>query len=197
MTDLIVEFPQFQRRKSSSDEQAARGVRFCPTVDIRFIERHDRRNASEMFYSEKEYAAMEVANKRAARKANRKLASMSRRGSDSSSSTLDSSSASSLDSSTASSLDSSTASSLDYSCRHASSPADDIDMAGLENLLSSKICAKISLSKQLCWRAVFLEQAMQDELGEHDPHRLARVYANYSKWSAKRAYAIGILQSQS
>mmetsp|Transcript_33258 Transcript_33258/g.59894 ORF Transcript_33258/g.59894 Transcript_33258/m.59894 type:complete len:163 (+) Transcript_33258:123-611(+) len=73
---------------------------------------------------------------------------------------------------------------------------EDCVTTGIENLLTSSITKKSKARRAQCSNAVLDEQERQDSSGEYDSIKLACVSNHYSKWSTRRARAIGMLQSQ-
>jgi len=75
--------------------------------------------------------------------------------------------------------------------------AEELDLNGLENLISTKTARKIALRRRQRGRAVVQEHNMQVEsVGEYDAECVALASAQYSKWSVRRARVIGLMQAQ-
>ena len=72
---------------------------------------------------------------------------------------------------------------------------EDCVTTGIENRLTPGTTKKSKARRAQCLNAVLDEQERQDS-GEYDPIKLACVSKHYSKWSTRRARAIGMLQSQ-
>ena len=153
MSNLIVDVPQ--TRKAGSAKKR-RTVQFSTKSDIRFYQRADEADASEMYYSNEDYRAFEKDHERAIQDVHRHN---------------------------------------ERSCSSLST--DDFKLlygrvltTGIENDLMKKTMAK----RTRYLDAVLDEQDRQDAAGYCDPDRLAYVSRHYSKWSAKRALKIGMMQ---
>ena len=60
---------------------------------------------------------------------------------------------------------------------------------------TKSIIEKSRQSRLKCWKAGLDEQEMQSRLGESDPTKIAHASLGSTKWCAKRAQKIGVLQS--
>ena len=73
---------------------------------------------------------------------------------------------------------------------------NELEIIGLEKLLSVRIIRKITLSKERHWNAVLREQEIQADSNVNDVERLACISRRHSEWSVARARSLGLLQSQ-
>ena len=76
---------------------------------------------------------------------------------------------------------------------------EDLDngiLTGLERHLTPKVTKKTIVSKMRCFNAVLDEQYRQNVSGEYDQYKLRRVSQHHTKWVAKRAHTIGLLNAR-
>ena len=74
--------------------------------------------------------------------------------------------------------------------------AEDLDVFGIESLLTPRLIEKKLENRRQHWDAVMEEQTRQAHSNKNDPSRLARVAMKNSEWAVGRASVIGILQSK-
>lgn len=88
---------------------------------------------------------------------------------------------------------------LQFSSTDPNSTEDDleIDLNGIEHLVTPSIIDEVINSKIKCQCAVLQEQARQVKAGENDPDRIARASLIHSKWATKRALKIGLQHARS
>ena len=72
----------------------------------------------------------------------------------------------------------------------------DLDLCGIELAISPKSRMMNLLCRQHCINGVLDEQARQAKSGGFDADKLAFASLSCSVWAAKRAYQIGLFQSQ-
>ena len=77
-----------------------------------------------------------------------------------------------------------------------STPSETKCLTGIEHLLSVKLIKKAYVCRMKCLNAVLEEQKRQFIRGEYDPDALARVSQQYSNWSSKRAFIIGMFNAE-
>lgn len=77
------------------------------------------------------------------------------------------------------------------------SSTEDLNLTGIEHLVTPRTTKRVIMARRQCWRAVFEEQARQDHSGDYSVDEIARVSRHYTKCSADRAFKIGMYQSKS
>jgi len=74
--------------------------------------------------------------------------------------------------------------------------AEELDLFGVENLMTSQIMKRVVESRRKVVHAVMKEQARQKHMQEYDIQLLAAAARRHTRWSTERSYAIGMLQKQ-
>ena len=81
------------------------------------------------------------------------------------------------------------------------SPKEDdqqkqLEMHGLENLLTQKLIKTRGLCRKELTKAVMEEQDVQWDTGKGDEEKLAEISRRFSRWSEERARLIGLVQEE-
>lgn len=167
MTDLIVDFPYAQQRRDSFAYTKNLAVRFSTTSKLTFVERHSESDSTNMWYTGDDIDSMKAEFRRDVQDTHYRLYS----------------GISSLESD-------------DDSTGSESSDIVQVELFGMEGMLTPKLVKKKHESRSQCWRAVLVEQARQQKENEYDPRRLAKIARYHSRWSVRRAHTIGLLQNR-
>lgn len=166
MDNLVVDFPGRCAVSKKKAKVRNAAVSFSTSSQLHIIERIN--DKSEIWYSVQDYKAMNIAAKHAALMMNKQY----RRSSSSRQHgrvVADASSSSSL--------------------------GMDDRLTGIEHLISPSVIRAIKHRRAECSKAVLREQQRQVESGIYDPDSVAFASHSHSKHAAKRARAIGLLQS--
>ncbi len=180
MADLIVNFPNRGRRGSNSPAIWAccgsisterKSVRFSHMVTVQSFDRCDAARTNQMWYSESDFEALRIANRRNSRDVHERFRSRSI-------------------------SCRSNGVPIDTDCVDVEECLKNGTLTGLERFLSEKIIKKTISSREGCYNAVLGEQNRQNLSGEYNPGRIRRASRRHTEWTRKRAYAVGLLNAQ-
>jgi len=199
-----------KQEQQGNTRYAKKSVYFARTMDVTFIERRAGMSTEykdSIWYSQRDYRAMKLANKHAVLGLHKRFRS-SQSTSSTSTSVNDGTSISNSDN-------------VDVSSGSSSiNEAESTVLTGLERLLTPKIIKKSAFCRRQCWKAVLDEQDRQEqEWNNHHPtpgntsrqemvispcHRdschaaqdaLARASIKITEWAVKRAHTTGMLNA--